>query len=177
MLNEDSSSLGRTIDRSENFFLLGGLIAVLLSACTIGIASQRFTRRHVSYVAMLKTLGMKTTQIRTMYFLLFLFMTFLTLLFGLLLGWTLQSQFINLMSSYFPTELPPPSYYPILITCLTVLICQFGFIYPHITKLMTISPMRVLKDDVSFDYGFIPVFLMGLAAFYLLLYLLSLIHI
>ena len=88
VLSEDSSSLGRTIDRSENFFLLGGLIAVLLSACTVGIASQRFTRRHVSYVAMLKTLGMKTTQIRTMYFLLFLFMTFLTLLFGLLLGWT-----------------------------------------------------------------------------------------
>ena len=171
VLSEDSSSLGRTIDRSENFFLLGGLIAVLLSACTVGIASQRFTRRHVSYVAMLKTLGMKTTQIRTMYFLLFLFMTFLTLLFGLILGWTLQSQFINLMSSYFPTELPSPGYYPILITCLTVLICQFGFIYPHITKLITISPMRVLKDDVSFDYGFIPVLLMGLAAFFLLLYL------
>ena len=119
---------------------------------------------------MLKTLGMKTTQIRTMYFLLFLFMTFLTLLFGLMLGWTLQSQFINLMSSYFPTELPPPGYYPILITCLTVLICQFGFIYPHITKLITISPMRVLKDDISFDYGFIPVFLMGLTAFFLLLF-------
>ena len=37
VLNEDSSTLGRTIDRSENFFLLGGLIAVLLSSCTVGI--------------------------------------------------------------------------------------------------------------------------------------------
>ena len=152
VLSEDSSSLGRTIDRSENFFLLGGLIAVLLSACTIGIASQRFTRRHVSYVAMLKTLGMRTLQIRTMYFLLFLFITLLTLSIGLILGWTLQSQFIALMSSYFPTELPSPSLYPILITCSTVLICQFGFIYPHITKLLSVSPMRVLKDDVSFNY-------------------------
>ena len=171
VLSEDSSSLGRTIDRSENFFLLGGLIAVLLSACTIGIASQRFTRRHVSYVAMLKTLGMRTLQIRTMYFLLFLFITLLTLSIGLILGWTLQSQFIALMSSYFPTELPSPSLYPILITCSTVLICQFGFIYPHITKLLSVSPMRVLKDDVSFNYGSIPVYLMGLAAFFLLLYL------
>tara|TARA_B100001109_G_scaffold218645_1_gene188855 strand:- start:169 stop:2604 length:2436 start_codon:yes stop_codon:yes gene_type:complete len=171
VLSEDSSSLGRTIDRSENFFLLGGLIAVLLSACTIGIASQRFTRRHVSYVAMLKTLGMKTLQIRTMYFLLFLFITLLTLSVGLILGWTLQSQFINLMSSYFPTELPTPGFYPILITCLTVLICQFGFIYPHITKLLAVSPMRVLKEDLSFNYGSIPVYLMGLTAFFLLLYL------
>ena len=52
-LSSDSSALGRTIDRSENFFLLGGLIAVLLSACTIGISSQRFARRHIGYVACL----------------------------------------------------------------------------------------------------------------------------
>ena len=171
MLNEDSSSLGRTVSRSENFFLLGGLIAVLLSACTIGIASQRFTRRHVSYVAILKTLGMKTFQIRILYLLLFMYTTILTLAIGLTLGWILQSNFISLMSSYFPSELPPPSLYPLLITCLTALICQFGFIYPHILKLLSVSPMRVLKDSISLSQETIPVFSMGLLAFLLLLYL------
>ena len=170
-LSDDSSSLGRTIERSENFFLLGGLIAVLLSACTIGIASQRFTRRHVSYVAILKTLGMKTFQIRSLYLLLFLYSTVLTLFIGLSFGWVLQSNFISLMSSYFPTELPPPGFYPLVITCLTALICQFGFIYPHILKLLAVSPMRVLKDNVSFSQESIPVFSMGLVAFLLLLYL------
>lgn len=170
-LNEDTSSLGRTIDRSENFFLLGGLIAVLLSACTIGIASQRFTRRHVSYVAILKTLGMTTFQIRVLYLLLFLYTTIFTLAIGLSFGWILQSNFINLMSSYFPTELPAPGLYPLLVTCLTALICQFGFIYPHILKLLSVSPMRVLKDNISFSQETIPVFSMGLLAFLLLLYL------
>ena len=171
MLNEDSSSLGRTVNRSENFFLLGGLIAVLLSACTIGIASQRFTRRHVSYVAIFKTLGMKSFQIRILYLLLFMYTTILTLAIGLTLGWILQSNFISLMSSYFPSELPPPSLYPLLITCLTALICQFGFIYPHILKLLSVSPMRVLKDSISLSQESIPVFSMGLLAFLLLLYL------
>ena len=170
-LNEDTSSLGRTIDRSENFFLLGGLIAVLLSACTIGIASQRFTRRHVSYVAILKTLGMTTFQIRVLYLLLFLYTTIFTLAIGLSFGWILQSNFISLMSSYFPTELPAPGLYPLLVTCLTALICQFGFIYPHILKLLSVSPMRVLKDNISFSQETIPVFSMGLLAFLLLLYL------
>lgn len=170
-LSEDTSSLGRTVDRSENFFLLGGLIAVLLSACTIGIASQRFTRRHVGYVAILKTLGMTTFQIKTLYFLLFLYTTLLTLAVGLSLGWLLQSNFINLMSSYFPTELPVPSIYPLFVTCLTALICQFGFIYPHILKLLSVSPMRVLKDDISFNQETIPVFFIGAAAFLFLLYL------
>ncbi len=170
-LNEDTSSLGRTVDRSENFFLLGGLIAVLLSACTIGIASQRFTRRHVGYVAILKTLGMTTFQIKALYFLLFLYTTLLTLAVGLSLGWLLQSFFINLMSSYFPTELPVPSIYPLFVTCLTALICQFGFIYPHILKLLSVSPMRVLKDDIAFNQETIPVFFIGAIAFLFLLYL------
>ena len=170
-LSEDTSSLGRTVDRSENFFLLGGLIAVLLSACTIGIASQRFTRRHVGYVAILKTLGMTTFQIKALYFLLFLYTTLLTLTIGLSLGWLLQTNFINLMSSYFPTELPVPSIYPLFVTCLTALICQFGFIYPHILKLLSVSPMRVLKDDISFNQETIPVFVIGAIAFLFLLYL------
>jgi len=171
MLDEDSSSLGRAVDRSENFFLLGGLIAVLLSACTISIASQRFTRRHISYVAILKTLGMKTLHIRALYFLIFFYTTILTLIFGLFFGWLLQNNFINIMSSYFPTELPTPGFYPLVVTCLTAFICQFGFIYPHILKLLSISPMRVLKDDIGLNQGSITVISAGLIAFFVLLYL------
>ena len=171
LLGEDTSSLGRATDRSENFFLLGGLIAVLLSACTVGISSQRFARRHVSYVAILKTLGMHLNQIRTLYLLLFLYTTLLTLSVGLSLGWFLQSNFISLMDSYFPTELPVPGPYPLYVTCLTVLICQFGFIYPHISKLLDISPMRVLRSDISFNQNILPIFFMGLMAFFLLLYI------
>ena len=171
MLGEDSSSLGRAVDRSENFFLLGGLIAVLLSACTISIASQRFTRRHIGYVAILKTLGMKTLHIKTLYFLIFFYTTILTLIFGLFFGWLLQNSFINIMSTYFPTELPAPGLYPLVETCLTAFICQFGFIYPHILKLLSISPMRVLKDDVGLNQGSISVISAGLLAFFVLLYL------
>ena len=170
-LGEDSSSLGRATDRSENFFLLGGLIAVLLSACTVGISSQRFARRHISYVAILKTLGMQLNQIRSLYLLLFLYITLLTLSLGLSLGWFLQSNFISLMDSYFPTELPTPGFYPLYVTCLTVLICQFGFIFPHISKLLDISPMRVLRSDISFNQNILPMFFMGLMAFFLLLYI------
>ncbi len=171
MLGEDASSLGRAVDRSENFFLLGGLIAVLLSACTISIASQRFTRRHISYVAILKTLGMKTLHIKVLYFLIFFYSTVLTLLFGLFFGWLLQNSFINIMSAYFPTELPSPGLYPLVVTCLTAFICQFGFIYPHILKLLSISPMRVLKDDVGLNQGSLSVISAGLLAFFVLLYL------
>ena len=57
MLGEDTSSLGRAIDRSENFFLLGGLIAVLLSACTIGVALKGLQEGMFVMLQFLKLLG------------------------------------------------------------------------------------------------------------------------
>ena len=114
---------------------------------------------------------MNLFQIRGLYLLLFFYITLLTLVLGLTLGWFLQSNFISLMDSYFPTELPAPSLYPLYVTCVTVLICQFGFIYPHISKLLNISPMRVLKNDISFNQNILPIFFMGLLAFLLLLFI------
>ena len=114
---------------------------------------------------------MKTLHIKTLYFLIFFYTTILTLIFGLFFGWLLQNNFINIMSSYFPTELPAPGLYPLVVTCLTAFICQFGFIYPHILKLLSISPMRVLKDDIALNQGSISVISAGLLAFFVLLYL------
>ena len=101
----------------------------------------------------------------------FFYTTILTLIFGLFFGWLLQNNFINIMSSYFPTELPSPGLYPLVVTCLTAFICQFGFIYPHILKLLSISPMRVLKDDIGLNQGSVSVISAGLLAFFVLLYL------
>ena len=75
------------------------------------------------------------------------------------------------MSAYFPTELPTPGLYPLVVTCLTAFICQFGFIYPHILKLLSISPMRVLKDDIGLNQDSLPVITAGLIAFFTLLFL------
>ena len=141
----------------------------MLSACTIGIASQRFTRRHEIYVAILKTLGMTTFQIKAYIFSSFLYTTLLTLAVGLSLGW-LFKQLYKSMSSYFPTELPVPSIYPLFVTPNGSYL-SIWFIYPHILKLLSVSPMRVLKDDISFNQETIPVFVIGAIAFLFLLYL------
>ena len=172
LLGDDSSSLGRAIDRSGNFFLLGGLIAVLLSACTVGISSQRFTRRHVNYVGILRSLGMSSKDLKSLYVLLFLIIASFSLLLGLTLGWLVQSNFVELMKSYFPSKLPPAGLYPLYISSLTVIICQLGFVYPHVIKLLEITPLEVLrKDQINLNQKLYTVLLMALLAFFMLLYL------
>ena len=114
---------------------------------------------------------MQTVHIRSLYFLIFLYTTILTLFIGISFGWILQNSFINLLASLFPHRITKPGFYPLVVTCLTAFICQMGFIYPHILKLLSISPMSILKDSISFNQQSISVLLAGLLAFYALLYL------
>ncbi|HIC27740.1 MAG TPA: hypothetical protein EYO81_05675, partial [Gammaproteobacteria bacterium] len=69
---DSNDSLGKAIERSGNFLLLGGLLAVLMAGFTVGISSQKFARRHIEYVAILKSLGSTSWEIRSLYSLIFI---------------------------------------------------------------------------------------------------------
>ena len=147
LVNDNEGSLGRAVERSGNFFLLGSLLAVLMSALTIGISSQKFSRRHVSYVAILRSLGMSSVNLKLLYSCIFLWLSMFSLFLGLSAGWIIQNAFTNILKSYFPTELPSPGFEPLYVSCVTVLLCLIGFVYPHITKLIQTSPLSILRRD------------------------------
>ena len=54
----EASPLGQAIKRASNFFLLGALLAIILSSLAIAICSLQFIRRHTDYVAIFKALGL-----------------------------------------------------------------------------------------------------------------------
>jgi putative ABC transport system permease protein len=147
LVNDNEGSLGKAVERSGNFFLLGSLLAVLMSALTIGISSQKFSRRHVSYVAILRSLGMSSVNLKLLYSYIFLWLSTFSLFLGLSAGWIIQNAFTNILKSYFPTELPSPGFEPLYVSCITVLLCLIGFVYPHITKLIQTSPLSILRRD------------------------------
>ena len=147
LANDNEGSLGKTIERSGNFFLLGSLLAVLMSAFTIGISTQKFSRRHVNYVAILRSLGMSSFNLKILYSYVFLWLSLFSLFLGLSAGWIIQKAFTNILSSYFPTDLPLPGLEPLFVTGLTVLLCLIGFVYPHITKLIQTSPLSILRRE------------------------------
>lgn len=147
LASDSEGSLGKTIERSGNFFLLGSLLAVLMSAFTIGISAQKFSRRHVNYVAILRSLGMSSFNLKILYSYVFMWLSLFSLFLGLSAGWIIQKVFTNILSSYFPTDLPLPGFEPLFVTGLTVLLCLIGFVYPHITKLIQTSPLSILRRE------------------------------
>jgi len=82
---DSNDSLGKAIERSGNFLLLGGLLAVLMAGFTVGVSSQKFARRHIEYVAILKSLGSTSWEIRSLYSLIFFELGIFSIFFGLIL--------------------------------------------------------------------------------------------
>ena len=144
---DSNDSLGKAIERSGNFLLLGGLLAVLMAGFTVGVSSQKFARRHIEYVAILKSLGSTSWEIRSLYSLIFFELGIFSIFFGLILGWYTQEAFTGFLREYFPTNLPTPGFEPLWISSLTVFICLIGFVYPNIVKLTNISPLNILRRE------------------------------
>lgn len=167
----EASPLGQAIKRASNFFLLGALLAIILSSLAIAICSLQFIRRHTDYVAIFKALGLAPKQIKITYLLIFGFIAVFAFLTGIAIGWVVQVSFTQLLKDYFPTDLPLPGFDPYLISLVTAFLCLIGFAYPMLKNLFNLSPNAILrkseKNTSSFNSSIYLV--TGLSAFYVLL--------
>ena len=168
---KNQGAFGGALDRSNNFFLLGGLLAVIIASFTIGIGSQQFTRRHAEYVAILKVLGATGIEVKFLYALIFFWLALFSILLGLGIGWLAQNIFVDLLTAYFPTNLPLPSIKPLVVSSVTVFICLIGFAYPNLIKLVNIPPSAILHRNKSYlSYGGLNILLVLTAIFLLLFF-------
>ena len=163
--------LGRAIDRASNFFLLGALLAIILSSLAIAISSLQFTRRHTEYVAIFKALGFQPKEIRITYLLIFTFVAIFSILFGIATGWIVQLSFLSLLKEYFPANLPLPGLNPYFISIVTAFTCLLGFAYPMLRNLFELSPNTILRKTANNTGNFLSIVysLSGLLAFYFLI--------
>ena len=169
--DNEASPLGRAINRASNFFLLGALLAIILSSLAIAICSLQFTRRHVDYVAVFKALGLSPNQIKKTYIYIFGLIALFSFLVGISIGWIVQISFIELLKEYFPTNLPSPSFDPYFISLVTAFLCLMGFSYPILKNLFNLSPNVILrKTERNIDAVNSSLYLVGgLGSFYVLL--------
>jgi len=167
----EETPLGRAIDRASNFFLLGALLAIILSSLAIAISSLQFTRRHTEYVAIFKALGFQPKEIRITYLLIFTFVAIFSILFGIATGWFVQLSFLSLLKEYFPANLPLPGPNPYFISVVTAFTCLLGFAYPMLRNLFELSPNTILRKTANKTGNFLSIVysLSGLLAFYFLI--------
>jgi putative ABC transport system permease protein len=113
-LASNRPEMRQTLDRAEKFLNLVALLAALLSAVAVGIASRDFANRHLNDCAMLRVLGLPQRTIALQYGVEFTLVGLAASLAGVLVGWAVHHVFVWLLAGLVRAELPPPSAWPAL---------------------------------------------------------------
>ncbi|MBY6185984.1 FtsX-like permease family protein [Marinobacter hydrocarbonoclasticus] len=149
-VRSQESPLARAIGRAEQFLLLSALLGIALACAAIGVAARRYCQRHYDVVAMFKTLGASHNQVRAIFVTHLTLVTLLSILVGLVLGWLAAQGMITLLPAEFGSAaMDAFPWRPLALGAGTGLIAGFGFTLYPLLRLLSVPPMRVLRQDLG----------------------------
>ena len=141
--------VGDAIQRSENFLLLAGSLAVVLAGAALALASRRYAARQQTTVALLKTLGMTPRQILHLYLKNILLLGIVTTTIGLFLGWLLHILIVLLVGHLLPTTLASAGYMAYLTGASVGILVLLAFAAPPLLALRNVPPVSVLRRTAA----------------------------
>ncbi len=139
----------QTLGRAEKFLNLVALLAALLAAVAVAIASRDFAQGHLDDCAMLRVLGQPQRSIALAYSLEFGFVGALASAAGVALGLSVHYVFVGLLAGLLNVELPPPGAWPALFGLGVGLTLLIGFGLPPVLQLAQVPALRVIRRDVG----------------------------
>ena len=148
-LQSGRPEMSQTLDRAQKFLSLIALLAALLSAVAVALASRAFAASHLDDCAMLRVLGLSQRTIASAYTFEFVLVGLFASLLGALLGYGVQSLFVLLLAGLVDTVLPAASVWPLLLGLGMGLTLLLAFGLPPVLQLAQVPPLRVIRRDVG----------------------------
>jgi putative ABC transport system permease protein len=137
------------LERSEHFFGLAALTAVVLAGVAMGLASRRFIMRHLDSCAVMRCLGAGQAQVLSIFFYQFLLLGVVATLLGDGVGYAVQAALVQSLASMRAAHLPPPSGLPLLQAAASGMALLLGFAFLPLWQLKSVSPLRVLRRELG----------------------------
>ncbi len=148
-IRDENPTLGRTLNRGKQFLRLAGLLAVILAGIAIAMATRRYCERHYDAAALMRCLGARQSEIVQVFLYQLLLAGLLAGVGGILLGALAHFGLLALLAPLLPHELPPPGWTPLWTSLGTGFSILLGFSLPPLVRLRQVSPLRVLRRDLS----------------------------
>ena len=148
-LESGRPEMQQTLDRAEKFLNLVALLAALLAAVAVGIASRDFANRHLDDCAMLRVLGLSQRRIAGAYATEFVAVGLVASALGVVLGFAVHHVFVTLLAGLVDAALPPASAWPALFGVGIGFTLLLGFGLPPVLQLARVPPLRVMRRDVG----------------------------
>jgi putative ABC transport system permease protein len=152
------------IERAGRFLRLAALLTVVLAAVAVGLAADRYLRRHLDACAVMRCLGARANQILAILGGEFVFFGLLATGVGCLLGFAVQWGLAALLAGFLSQDLPMPSWQPWVQGLAVGLTLVVGFVLPPLLRLRRVPTIRVLRRewDVA-EPGFLAAYGLGAA--------------
>jgi putative ABC transport system permease protein len=144
-----SPQIRASADRAGRFLSLASLVSVLLSAIAVAMAAQRYARRHLDIVALMKCMGASQRLVLGQTVAQLVVIGVLTALLGTAIGYVAQSGIAWLLRDLLRGDLPPPSADAFLVGVVTSVVVLIGFALPPLLRLRRVPPARVLRRDLE----------------------------
>ncbi|MDR2012714.1 MAG: FtsX-like permease family protein [Rhodanobacter sp.] len=142
-------NLRGAFERGESFLRLTALLAALLSGVAVALAAQRFARRKVEEIALLRCLGANRAEILIVLLLELALLALPACIAGVALGLGLQQVVLGMAEDLLPGTAPRLTFAPPLTAFVVGFAVLLGFALPPLLRLRDVAPMRVFRHDVG----------------------------
>lgn len=139
----------QTLDRAQQFLGLTALLAVILAAVALSLATRRYVQRHLNSYAVLRCLGATQPQLLRLFAGEFVLLGLIGCAIGCALGYGAQQVLEISLSRWVGVPLPEPSLLPILQGFATGLILLLGFALPPLLQLRNVPAVRVIRREMG----------------------------
>ena len=144
-----SPQISASADRAGRFLSLASLVSVLLSAIAVAMAAQRYARRHLDTVALMKCMGASQALVQVHTVAQLVVIGVVTAVAGTAIGYLAQTGIAWLLRDLLRGELPPPSADVFWLGVVTAVVVLVGFALPPLLQLRRVPPARVLRRDLE----------------------------
>ena len=146
-LEESGGTLGKSLQRSQQFLLLSALLTLLLAVAAVTVAMNHYCRSRYELVAILKTLGAGRKTLLRLIAGQWVALLLVSGVAGSALGLLFEALLIRLLAPVLPAELPAAGGWPwVWALGGMVLISLVVGLRPY-RQLIATQPLRVLRSD------------------------------
>ncbi len=135
------------LDRAERFLKLAALMAVVLAAVAVGLASRRYMERHLAGCAVMRCMGATQGQLNRLFLGEFVLFGLAAAGFGCVLGYLAQFAIERMLSGLLDGGLPSPGWLPVAHGYAVGLALLAGFVAPQVARLGTVPTLLVMRRE------------------------------
>ncbi len=138
-----------SLDRAGRFLGLAALVSVILAAVAVAMAARRHSERHLSGVAVMRSLGAQQRTLVGIHVGELLLLGLIACTIGVAIAFALQWSIAGWLAQALKVDIPPASVWPALQGYGVGLVVLLAFGAPPVLALRRVPALRVLRRDLD----------------------------